>query len=333
MDLLITLRSKVEELGKEKVCELLEVPAGVLSQFLSEKKAPGLKTCQKIVDLWTNGKNVDVPEQETGDGAVMDVSYDAEGNTNMTYCPPEWGKKKAAWQGRDVCLVLPCYKDFNWQVVFNFMAIAMKYRQAIRLEMRQDSMIARSRNQLAKRFLDTGATWLISFDSDMLFPLGHAGIYGTLLGPASAKLIGNQYLGLSVIERLISWDRTIVGGCYWDRGGGGRLIAGGSQALTSPIPSNTLYAANFCGTGCLAINRQVFLDIAKKFPETFADDRQGNESGFYTPFMRDGRMLGEDEAFGWRATEAGHPTYIDLGLICGHIGTTVHSLPLTGSKI
>lgn len=332
MDLLITLRSKVEELGKEKVCELLEVPAGVLSQFLTEKKAPGLKTCQKIVDLWTGGKNIDVPEQETGDGAIMDSVWDADGCLNMSYCPPEWGQKKAAWQGRDVCLVLPCYKDLNWKVVFNFMAIAMKYRQAIRLEMRQDSMIARSRNQLAKRFLDTGATWLISFDSDMLFPMGHSGMYGQLLGPAS-KIIGEKFLGINTIERLISWDRTIIGGCYWDRGGQGRLIAAGNQPLTSPIPSDTLYAAKFCGTGCLAINRQVFLDVAKKFPETFSDDRLGNESGFYTPFMQGGRMLGEDEAFGWRATEAGHPTYIDLGLICGHIGETVHSLPITGSKI
>lgn len=332
MDLLAILKDKTKEMGEDKVCELVSTPKAILRQFLSEKKAPTLKVCQKIVDLWGNTNNVDIPEVDEGDGAIMEAHFDADSCLNMSYCPPEWGKKKAAWPGRDVCLVLPCYKDFNWKVVYNFMAIAMKYRQAIRLEMREDSMVARSRNQLAKRFLDTGASWLICFDTDMLFPMGHAGIYGQLLG-ASAKIIGNNFLGLNTIERMISWNKSIVGGCYWDRSGGGRLIAAGTQPILNPIPSDTLYAAKFCGTGCLAINRQVFLDIAAKFTETFADDRLGNESGFYTPIMQGGRMMGEDEAFGWRATEAGHPTYIDLGLICGHIGTTIHSLPLTGSKI
>lgn len=34
-------------------------------------------------------------------------------------------------------------------------------------------------------------------------------------------------------------------------------------------------------------------------------------------------MQGEDQTFGIRAGLAGHPSHIDMGLICGHIGTTV----------
>lgn len=330
MNLIETLKSKVKDLGIEKVSSSLEVPQGLVSQFVSGKKNPGLNTCQKIIDLWSN---VDAPLiPDSSDGSEMDVAFDMEGCLNLSYCPPEWGKKKAAWEGRDVCLALPCYKDFNYKVVFNFMCIAMKYRMAIRLEMREDSMVARTRNHLAKRFLNTEATWLICFDTDMLFPMGHAGMYGQFLGPA-AKQIGSNFLGLNTIERLISWNKTIVGGCYWDRGGQGRLIAAGNQPILNTIPSDTLYGAKFCGTGCLAVHRKVFLDIAQKFPETLSEDNLGNESGFFTPFLSGGRMLGEDEAFGWRATESGHPTYIDLGLICGHIGTATHTLPLTGSKI
>lgn len=267
------------------------------------------------------------------DGAIYNFSIDKEGIENLSYCPPEWGGKKGAWPDKDVCLCIPVYRFIEWRTVFSFMAIAMKYRQGIRLELRGgDSMIARSRNQLAKRFLDTGATWAVWFDDDMIFPIGHPGWYKQTLGEG-AKFIPEKLAGVHVIERLYSWGKTIVGGCYWDKIGQGRLIAAGTQPILNPIPSDTLYAAKFCGTGCLIVHRQVFLDIAKKFPETFSEDRVGNECGFFTPFMDEGRMLGEDEAFGWRATEAGHPTYIDLGLICGHIGTVVHSIPLKGSKI
>lgn len=45
-------------------------------------------------------------------------------------------------------------------------------------------------------------------------------------------------------------------------------------------------------------------------------------------------MLGEDESFAKRATDAGHPTFLDLGLICGHVGYgNVHGIPAKGSKI
>ena len=184
-------------------------------------------------------------KEDPSDGSIADYSFDAEGVMNMSYCPPEWGPKKAAWPDRDVCLCIPAYKPLDGQVVFTFMALAMKYRQGIRLEMRwNDSMIARSRNQLAKRFLDTGASWCIWFDTDMLFPIGHSGIFAQFLG-APARSIAEKYLNHHTIERLLSWKRNVVGGCYWDRLGTGRLIAAGSQPILNPIPSDTLYAANF----------------------------------------------------------------------------------------
>lgn len=35
-------------------------------------------------------------------------------------------------------------------------------------------------------------------------------------------------------------------------------------------------------------------------------------------------MQGEDQTFGIRAGKAGHPSFVDLGLVCGHIGTCVY---------
>lgn len=303
MDILELFRTNLDKIGQGEVAKALEVPEGLVSQYASGKKTPGLKTCQKIVDLWGNGQNKDADKEIT--------------------------EFTELWKGRDVCLCLPWYKETYPDTVMCIMAMWDKSR--MRLELRSgDSMITRSRNQLAKRFLKTDATWSIWFDDDMVFPFGHAGIYATM---TNMRNVAEKYLALNTIERLISWDRTIVGGCYWDRRGSGKLIAGGGGPIMSPIPSDMLHAVSFVGTGCLAIKRQVFLDIAEKFPETMSPDSMGNECGFFTNIQTPQRMMGEDESFAKRATDAGHPSYLDLGLLCGHIGQNIHAMPEFGSKI
>lgn len=337
MNIQSILEAKASELGKKTAAEMLEVPQGLLAQFVSGKKSPGLKICQKILDLWGKDENVkevlneSVKELNT-DGSSCSYEIDKDGILNCSYCPPEWAGKKAAWEGRDVCLCLPVYQDVPQAHFFTMLCLAMKYRMALRLEFRgDDSMITRSRNHLAKRFLDTGATWSVWFDSDMVVPFGHAGVFMT---QTNMRNVPEKYLGFHTIERLISHGRSIVGGCYWDRRGGGKLIAGGGGAITNPIPSDMLHAIGFVGTGCLAVHRQVFLDIAAKFPETYSKNAFGNEAGFFTNIQTPERMLGEDESFAKRATDAGHPTYLDLGLLCGHIGSgNVHGVPVNGSKI
>lgn len=277
--------------------EHLGVPQGLISQFASRKKTPGLSVCQKIIDQWGASESPIAT--------------------------------KLLWEGRDVCLCLPWYKETYPNTVLSLMAMWDKTR--MRIEMRsEDSMITRSRNQLAKRFLNSGCTWSIWFDDDMVFPFGHAGVYGTITG---MQHLPAKFLGINTIERLISHGKTVVGGCYWDRRGGGRLIAASNQAILAPIPSDTLQAVTFVGTGCLAVHRQVFLDIAAKFPETLSPDSLGNECGFFTNIQTPQRMMGEDESFAKRATDAGHPSYLDLAVICGHIGQNVHGLPRSGSKI
>lgn len=274
---------KFKELGSEKISQVLEFPKQFASQYANGKKSPNLKTCQKIIDLWGKEENEplkDDASSQSGDGAKYDYNIDKDGIMNCSYCPPEWGAKKAAWEGRDVCLLLPVIDHFPQQTVFSLMVMSMKYRMGLRMEMRgDDSMITRSRNHLAKRFLDSGATWSIWIDSDMVVPYGHAGVYMTM---TNMRNIPEKYLGMHTIERLISHGRTVVGGCYWDRRGGGKLTAGGGGAITNPIPSDMLHGIGFVGTGCLAVHRQVYLDIVAKFPETLSNKNFGNESGFFT---------------------------------------------------
>lgn len=303
MDILKIFNEKVKELGNEEVAKALNLPKGIVNQFASGKKTPGYKTCQEILNLWGNGQNKEV---DAGLKEMVDL-----------------------WKGRDVCLCLPWYKETYPDTVMCIMAMWDKTR--MRLELRSgDSMITRSRNQLARRFLKTGASWSIWFDDDMVFPFGHAGIYATM---TNMRNIPEKFLAVNTIERLISHGKTVVGGCYWDRRGGGKLIAGGNQPILNPIPCDTLQPVSFVGTGCLAIHRQVFLDVAAKFPETFSEESLGNECGFFTNIQTPQRMMGEDESFAKRATDAGHPSYLDLGILCGHIGGVIHGLPTHGSKI
>lgn len=297
MDILQTLKDVVAKEGRDEICKQLEIPIPLITQYLDGKKAPGLKTCQKIVDKWS-----------------------------IQAAPVE---EKPLWEGRDVCLCLPWYKETYPETVLCLMAMWDKTR--MRMELRSgDSMITRSRNQLAKRFLDTGCTWSIWFDDDMVFPFGHAGIYMTI---TNMRHLPEKFLGVNTINRLISHGKTVVGGCYWDRRGGGKLIAGGGRPITMPIPFDAIHPVGFVGTGCLAIHRQVFLDIATKFPECHSAESLGNECGYFTNIQTPERMMGEDESFAWRATEAGHPSYLDLGIICGHISSNIHGLPTQGSKI
>lgn len=303
MDILQVLKDKVTELGVDEVCKQLDTPKHILNQFVSGKRAPALGNCQKIIDLWGSeavAANFVRPEEET----------------------------EPLWQGRDVCLCLPWYKETYPNTVLCLMA--MWDKATMRLELRSDdSMITRSRNQLAKRFLDTGATWSIWFDDDMVFPFGNANVYMTI---TNMRHLPPQFLGMHTINRLVSHGKTIVGGCYWDRRGGGKLIAGGGNIMR-PIPHNSIVPVGFVGTGCLAVHRQVFLDIAEKFPETFSKDSLGNECGFFTNIQTPQRMLGEDESFALRANQAGHQSFLDLGLVCGHIGMNIHGIPAGGSKI
>lgn len=346
MDILKIFHEKLYEIGEDAMCKELGLARQIVRQFKSGKKTPSFKSCQKILDLWgksylpqVEAEKVAILEiekekakKDNEDGSIADFHFDSLGILNASFCPAEWGLKKKAWEGRDVCLCLPIIDSVPQPTVYSWMALVAKYRQALRYEMRgDDSDITRSRNHLAKRFLNTGATWSIWFDSDMVFPVGHAGIYATM---TNMKQIPEKYLGYHTIERLISWNKTIVGGCYWDRRGGGKLIAGGNQPILHAIPSDTIQGIAFVGTGCLAIHRQVFLDIASKFPETMSNESLGNECGFFTQIQTPQRMLGEDESFAKRATDAGHPTFLDLGLLCGHIGcSNIHGIPANGSKM
>lgn len=136
-------------------------------------------------------------------------------------------------------------------------------------------------------------------------------------------------------------------------------------------PHDTLQLTGWVGTGCMLIHRSVFLDIEKTYPVLArgADGKGGQwftssehklldgvkktiDSlgtgvmdgtkamkayemlvGIHNEASRVSRLgVGEDVIFCRRAAEAGHQCFVDLGLMCGHIGTRAYGPRDTGQK-
>jgi hypothetical protein len=128
-------------------------------------------------------------------------------------------------------------------------------------------------------------------------------------------------------------------------------------------PHDFVKPTKWVGTGCMLIHRSVFEAIEKKFPRLMrgGDGKGGQwftstEASLLDEVTRVRDMLskgpldgkkaydalamledaltraraenvlgyGEDVSFCLRAAAAGHPAHIDMGLICGHIGSWVY---------
>jgi hypothetical protein len=317
MDIINFITQKVKDFGIARVSEVLQVQPGYVNNYVKKESTPGYKICQRCVDWWME------------DFQKINETY------NRVYLDEN---KNEFWNGRDVCILVPSYKYVNPDTFWCTMALWDGSKMRVEFK-RGESMIARSRNQLAKRFLDSGCTWSLWIDDDIIFPFGPqksekdfdtkrmnaAGVFRKITGMNN---LPDEYAGVNPIERMVSWGKTIIGGCYWDRYGCDSVMCGLDGGWKFKPPFNTLHPVTFCGTGFVLVHRQVYLDIAKKFPETMMEKVTANDCAFFSTLIaEDGRMRGEDESFGLRAAQAGHPSYLDLGIVCGHVGYKTFGIP------
>jgi hypothetical protein len=140
--------------------------------------------------------------------------------------------------------------------------------------------------------------------------------------------------------------------------------------LARRAPFDVCKPTRWVGTGCMLIHRSVYIDIEKKFPHLARHPDTGDDGNWFTPghefhnpfrealevlndsgaeqsrilkamqileaaerrSAQQGVGMGEDVSFCLRATEAGHTPHIDMGLVCGHIGSAVYGTANTKSK-
>lgn len=175
---------------------------------------------------------------------------------------------EAQWDGKRVIMLLPFYKTTSPLTSFCLMGLLDKAKVSVIMSF-GDAFIAHSRNKLAYQFLKTNVEYAFWVDDDMLIPFGNPEWFNAYTG----FNLPPRFAGMHALNRLMSHNKTIVGGTYFGRRWGGRPVysEGASQKDEADFarrgPVDRIKPTRWVGTGALLTHRQVFLDIEKKFPE------------------------------------------------------------------
>lgn len=187
-----------------------------------------------------------------------------------------------------------------------------------------DTMIDRSRNMLADRFLKSGCKWSIWLDGDMGAPIGKPDYFRWL---TNSETINNEIASYEAIDRLMSHRKAVVGAVYASRRYRGNLVI---QPEIKPRSHEDKLLANqirrgqgqgladveWIGFGCALVHREVFMEIQRRFPQLAPQTEVE-----VWDFFRHESIIGEDEAFCQRVKACGIPIYLDTQLVCGHQGS------------
>lgn len=255
-------------------------------------------------------------------------------------------------QGK-VCICLPWYRTADPRTTFSLLALLDRRKHLIALDF-GDAFVAHARGKLADNFLKTSAEWMLTVDSDMVIPFSNPKLFRSFTG---FNFLSDKWAGLNTVDRLISHGKTLVGALYFGRWPGGKAVyAEGSESAQEESfcrrgPHDLIKPTRWVGTGCMLVHRTVFTDIEKKFPNLArkADGTGGNwftssehdvrssvesalelddpeeiksvlKAGLNLSRRNSGLGMGEDVQFCIRAAQAGHQPFVDLGLMCGHVG-------------
>ena len=207
---------------------------------------------------------------------------------------------------------------FMWTCLY----LAKKYE--LGFDVMADTVIHRSRNMLAHRFLKSGATWSLWLDSDMAAPIKNPQWYKWISG---SQNVPEEYTNYDVLERLLASGKAIVGGVYASRKFRGQLVVQPEirprhhedKLLCEALRRGTargLVDVNWIGFGCAIVHREVFMEVQRQFPQ-LAPEAEFTPWRFFQPEGDEG----EDEAFCRRVKQCQIPIWLDTQLIVPHIGS------------
>lgn len=317
----IVLR-RIQELGVEDAAAFFEVTPSWVKQWRDGSKPVSLAAVEKVFD----------PDVLAAPGKI----------------------ESATWEGKQVCILLPFYRGCGAMTCFSLLGLLDRTRMRV-LMRNGDAFIAHSRNALTKLFLETECEWSFWVDDDIILPIGNAKWYNS----TTSFNLPDKFAGLHTINRLLAAKKNVVGGLYFGRTKDGKpMYAEGcrdakEQNWIRSGPHDVVKPTRWVATGCLLVHRQVYLDIAAKFPHLnghwftssqhdlvraaeqasviLRDQAAGINSRLERALLLldQGQRLaaeqsalgtGEDIQFCLRASQAGHQPHIDAGLWCGHVG-------------
>lgn len=166
-----------------------------------------------------------------------------------------------------IFLALPWQKSVSPLTAFS-VAQLLANRRMVSAMCFSDSFVAHSRNTLADEFLKSNADFLFTVDDDAVLPFGDANWYNSM----TSFNLPMPFAGFNALDRLLSHQKSLVGGLYWGRHKFGAAMY--SEGNNNPSeaewarkgPHNVVKPCRWVATGCLLVHRSVFLDIEKKFP-------------------------------------------------------------------
>lgn len=275
--------------------------------------------------------------------------------------------QRAEWEGRKIAFLLPWYKSVHPATAFSVMGLFEKGKTACIMHS-GDAFIAHTRNYLVNQFLDTGIEWALMVDDDMVLPWGN----GVWFNKVTGMNLPEQFAGMHTANRLLAANKSLVGALYFGRHRGGKPMyheacanPGEAEMIQKHAPMDNVKATSWLGTGCLLVNRKVFLDIERTFPnlarkpdgrnmleksghwftssehdlrkglddaidilksaKQTADERATQAIEHLLAALKKSQRnsqlgMGEDVQFCIRAAQSGHQPFVDLGLLCGHMG-------------
>ncbi len=178
-----------------------------------------------------------------------------------------------------------------------------------------DSLISRVRNQMAEDFLKTDAEYMLTIDSDLVFPCG-----GFMPNLPNTTFFDPNRWKQNALDVLLSHQKDIISAVYFKKirphGPSLKFLEDGYNSDENDsvatkhnwMQMQGLLELRYVSTGFLLVHRKVF--------EAF-------EYPWYQPYVYEGEYLSEDWAFCQRAHDKGFSIYADPSLQLGHIGQYV----------
>ena len=307
LDRVIEVLNYITELGGEKsedAQKFFDRTEQTLHQWFIQPNRIPLEALTKLLNR-KPGVQVELAEQlephlKHNDGGLQ--SLPNRGKTNAIVCAPILGQP-----------TLP----FLWVCLY----LAKKYE--LGFDIQSDTVIHRSRNMLAQRFLRSNATWSLWLDSDIAAPVANPEWFSWLTGAQNLPQEAGSY---DVLQRLLAGGKAVIGGVYASRRYLGQLViqpeirprSHEDKLLCNDIRKGTargLVDVDWLGFGCALVHRDVFLEVQRRFPQ-LAPQAENAPWRFFQPEADEG----EDEAFCKRVKACSIPIWLDTQLVCGHIG-------------
>jgi hypothetical protein len=183
---------------------------------------------------------------------------------------------------------------------------------------RASANLAGPRNAIVKRFLAHTADWLLMVDSDMTFAPDIVERLLEYADPDNAPIVGALCFGFD--------DKGEVQPTLYTLGGDADDPEHLDVLRYHEWTPDSMFQVTATGTGCLLVHRSAFermRDVVLPFrngAENTAGRRGFNDAfPWFQETEHDGKPVGEDITFCWRAGLLEIPVFVNTAVQCGHI--------------